>query len=131
MSMSSGQADRNLLFGILALQVNFLSRDALIQAMNAWVLDKQRSLGAILVEQGALRPDLHDALEVMVAKHVELHDHDPHKSLAAVSSSGALRHDLEQVADPDVQASVSHLGADPWQTQSTTDQRPSRTLRYR
>src|SRR5262249_40041689 len=31
-------ADRNLLFGILALQLDFVSRDALVAAMNAWVL---------------------------------------------------------------------------------------------
>jgi hypothetical protein len=31
-------ADRNLLFGILALQMDFIGRDALVQAMNAWVL---------------------------------------------------------------------------------------------
>ena len=46
--MSDGRADRNLLFGILALQMDFIARDALIGAMNAWVLDKARSLGDIL-----------------------------------------------------------------------------------
>jgi hypothetical protein len=35
-------ADRNLLFGILALQMDFIQRDALIAAMHAWVLDKTR-----------------------------------------------------------------------------------------
>jgi hypothetical protein len=33
--MSPAHADRNLLFGILALQVNFITRDALVQGMNA------------------------------------------------------------------------------------------------
>jgi hypothetical protein len=44
MSQPAGRpsADRNLLFGILALQMGFLSRDALVAAMNAWVLDKTR-----------------------------------------------------------------------------------------
>src|SRR5262249_49755447 len=35
-------ADRNLLFGILALQMDFIGRDALIAAMHAWVLDKAK-----------------------------------------------------------------------------------------
>src|SRR5262249_61660681 len=61
--MSAVPSDRNLLFGILALQVNFLTRDALILGMNAWVLEKHRPLGEILVEQGALRTDLHEMLE--------------------------------------------------------------------
>ena len=45
MSTPSASSDRNLLFGILALQVNFISRDALIKGMNAWVLEKHRPLG--------------------------------------------------------------------------------------
>jgi hypothetical protein len=45
-------ADRNLLFGILALQMDFISRYALIAAMHAWVTDKAKPLGQILVEQG-------------------------------------------------------------------------------
>ena len=36
--------DRNLLFGILALQMDFVRRDALITAMHAWVLDKAKPL---------------------------------------------------------------------------------------
>ncbi|MGA2255272.1 MAG: hypothetical protein ABSG53_11465 [Thermoguttaceae bacterium] len=31
-----------------------MSRDALVAAMNAWVLAKEKSLGEILVEQNAL-----------------------------------------------------------------------------
>ena len=41
-------ADRNLLFGILALQMDFISRDQLVRAMNAWVLDKKKPLAALL-----------------------------------------------------------------------------------
>src|SRR5262245_65353429 len=53
-TMSQAASDRNLLFGILALQMDFISRDALVAAMHAWVLDKQKSLGGILVACGAL-----------------------------------------------------------------------------
>ena len=38
--MSQSAADRNLLFGILALQMDFISRDQLIEALHAWVLAK-------------------------------------------------------------------------------------------
>jgi hypothetical protein len=40
-------ADRNLLFGILPLQSDFVTRDQLVEAMNAWVLEKHRPLGGI------------------------------------------------------------------------------------
>ena len=38
--MPQPHADRNLLFGILALQMDFISRDALVAAMHAWVFAK-------------------------------------------------------------------------------------------
>ena len=37
--MSHPASDRNLLFGVLALQLDFIRRDDLVAAMNAWVLD--------------------------------------------------------------------------------------------
>src|SRR5438270_4469259 len=105
--MARAEADRNLLFGILALQMDFIRRDALIAAMNAWVLEKHRPLGQILVERGDLDPRDFALLEPMVARHVEKHGDDPARSLAAVSSADSIRRDLGRVADPDVQASLA------------------------
>ena len=51
-----GAADRNLLFGVVALQMDFINGNTLIAAMHAWVLDKARPLGQVLVEQGKLAP---------------------------------------------------------------------------
>jgi serine/threonine-protein kinase len=114
--MAAPVADRNLLLGILALQMDFIRRDALIKAMNAWVLEKNKSLGLILLEQKALTADTHALLEALVQKHLALHDNDAEKSLAAVSSVGSLRKDLENIADADVQASLGHVAADPYAT---------------
>jgi tetratricopeptide (TPR) repeat protein/tRNA A-37 threonylcarbamoyl transferase component Bud32 len=122
--MSTANADRNLLFGILALQMDFVSRDGLIRGMNAWVLEKSKPLGQVLVEQGALPADAQTALDVLVKKHLELHGNDPEKSLAAVSSAVSVREDLKQVTDPDVQASLVHVptekSSDPFLTRCPT-----------
>ncbi len=82
-------ADRNLLFGILAVQMNFVGRDALIAAMHAWVLERSKPLGRILVEQQALSPARHDLLEQLVDEHLAAHGGDAEKSLAAVGGLGA------------------------------------------
>jgi serine/threonine protein kinase len=111
MPTSHPSADRNLLLGILALQMDFVTRDALVAGMHAWVLRKSTSLGQILLEQGALRADTHTLLEALVEKHLEMHDGNAHKSLAAVSSVGSLRDDLKQMADPDLCASLVHVSA--------------------
>lgn len=114
MSDSSRAAcDRNLLFGILALQMDFIGRDALIQAMHAWVLEKMKPLGQLLVEQGAMAEDARALLEPLVQKHLQMHSDDPAKSLASVGSVGSARQDLEQIADADVQASLAHISAAP------------------
>src|SRR6516165_9875215 len=104
--MPAAHTDRNLLFGILALQMDFVRKDALIAAMNAWVLAKDRPLGDLLREQGALDDGAHALLEALVRKHLALHGDDAAQSLAALSSLGPARQDLEHIADPDVQASL-------------------------
>jgi hypothetical protein len=106
-------ADRNLLFGILALQMDFIGRDALIAAMNAWVLDKAKPLGQVLQEQGVLSAERRALLEALVQEHLKQHDNDPEKSLAAVSSIKSVRQDLEQIADADVQASLAQCRLQP------------------
>jgi serine/threonine protein kinase/Flp pilus assembly protein TadD len=105
-------SDRNLLFGILALQMDFISRDGLIKGMNAWVLHKARPLGEILQEQGALPADAHALLESLVAKHLQLHG-DADKSLAALRSVGPVPQELQQIADAELHASLAHVSAAP------------------
>jgi hypothetical protein len=41
--------------------------------MNAWVLEKKKPLGQVLLDQQALRPDAHLLLEALAQKHLELH----------------------------------------------------------
>src|SRR5437762_5365972 len=104
-------ADRNLLFGILALQMDFIDRDALIRAMHAWVLDKRKSLGQVFLDQGELSGDRHGLLEALVQEHLKQHGNDTQQSLAALSSVASARDELRQIADAEVQASLAHVGA--------------------
>jgi hypothetical protein len=103
-------ADRNLLFGILALQMDFVSRDALITAMNAWVLHKNHALGDILVQQRAMPDDERRVLESLVEKHLARHGGDRQRSLLAIPTEPAVRKALESVEDFELQASLVSLG---------------------
>jgi WD40 repeat protein/serine/threonine protein kinase len=102
-------ADRNLLFGILAVQMNFVARDALIAAMHAWVLERSKPLGRILVEQQALSPSRHSLLEQLVDEHLAAHDGDAEKSLAAVGGAGPIRDALRPIADPEIRATLDRI----------------------
>jgi serine/threonine protein kinase len=104
--------DRGLLLGLLALQNNFVDRDALLSAFTAWVADKTRPLSEILRERGALDADTYALLEALVRKHLDLHGGDPERSLAALSTPGPVRRDLERITDPDLHDSLARVAAD-------------------
>lgn len=104
--MSSPVADRNLLFGILAVQMDFVSQDQLMAGMNAWVLDKGKPLGAYLVSSGALSADTHQLLQALVDKHIEQHNGDVEQSLAAVAPGAEVRDQLTRIANADAQTSL-------------------------
>ena len=108
--MSQPQSDRNLLFGVLALQMDFIDRDALVRGMNAWLLDKAKPLGRILMEQKALDPDAHALLDALVRKRLEKHGGDAERSLAALSSGARAADALKDINDPDLHQSIARLG---------------------
>jgi eukaryotic-like serine/threonine-protein kinase len=107
----SRSTDRNLLFGLLALQNNFIDRDALVDAFHRWVGDRSTALGQILLDRGALSSSRHALLAGLVAEHISLHGGDAEKSLAALSSVGSVREDLARIADPELHASLAQVSA--------------------
>ncbi|MBO0700144.1 MAG: serine/threonine protein kinase, partial [Zavarzinella sp.] len=100
--------DRNLLFGVLALQLDFVGRDAVIAGMNAWVLDKARSLGEILCERGDLTAARRALLDSLVDEHLQQHGGDARRSLESVTSRSTVADGLA-VNDPDTQTTLSAL----------------------
>jgi serine/threonine-protein kinase len=106
---SQATSDRNLLFGILAVQMDFITRDQLIAGMNAWLLSKAKPLGEILCGQGVISGELVALIEKLAEKHIEAHGNDAEKSLASVGAAASLKDHLARVEDPDVETSVGHL----------------------
>jgi serine/threonine protein kinase len=124
--MASGAgADRNLLFGVLALRTDFIGREALIAAVQAWAFEKSRPLGRILVGQGAVSEEDYEALESLVRRHLARHGDSPRRSLATLGPIGPAREHLARLDDPDVQASLSHLVAAPGATADPGAARPA------
>ncbi|QEG24906.1 protein kinase domain-containing protein [Mariniblastus fucicola] len=117
--LSASAADRNLLFGIVALQMNFIDRDSLIVAMNSWALKKTEPIEEILVEQGAMDAAAKVLLSALVDKHLEHHGHSAEESLGALSSgSDDLRASLLEIKDAELGQSVIHLGSNIQDSQS-------------
>ena len=122
---NASSADRNLLFGILAVQVNFIDSDTLVAAMNSWVLDKQKPLGRILVDQQKLTDEQLAAIDGLLEQHLKMHGGDPELSL--VSTRGGLEStvSLDSIHDFDVQASLAKLRSSQGPGDTTTDWHPA------
>ena len=75
--MGTASADRNLLFGVLAVQLDFISRDDLIAATSRWVLDKEQPLSDVFVEQGMISGEEAQLLDGVVKKHLQRNGDDP------------------------------------------------------
>ena len=102
-------ADRHLLFGLLALQNGLINQGALLAAFQAWTLDKSRSLADHLEARGDLTGPKRAALEALAAIHVEAHDGDVEKSLAAVPANRSTRASLAALGEPEIEATLDRV----------------------
>ena len=103
----SRSSDRNLLFGIVALQMDFISRDALIEALRDWTTQKEQPLGQVLVKRGDLSASRRELLEPLVDEHVRRHDDDPAASLASLNTLSDRPLDWHRVHDVDIAESLA------------------------
>jgi serine/threonine-protein kinase len=124
--MAAISADRNLLFGMLALQIGLIDQSKLVAAFQAWTLDKARSLGDHLVTHGDLDPEQCALLETLVAQHLKKH-RDAGESLAAVPAGRSTRESLARLGDPDLGALIAQLA--PGSTLADAED-PDRTSSY-
>jgi hypothetical protein len=67
--MAAPAAERDLLFGLLALQIGLIDQGQLVAAFQAWARDKARTLAEHLAGRGDLDPDQRAGVEAMVALH--------------------------------------------------------------
>jgi hypothetical protein len=99
-------ADRNLLYGMLAYLNGFISREQLLDAFTVWMGRKEAPLGELLRERASLTEEDQRFLDAFVERQIRHHG-DALQSLASLRVDPMARRDLEQLRDPDVQASLA------------------------
>ena len=105
-------AERNLLFGLLALQNGLINQAQLVAAFQAWSLDKAQSLADCLVARRDLNAAQRAAIEALAALHMDKHGGDAKKSLAAIPAGPSTRESLAQIGDPDIGGTLIRVGSD-------------------
>jgi serine/threonine-protein kinase len=117
-------ADRHLLFGLIALQVGLIDQAQLVAAFQAWARDKARPLANHLAVRGDLDTEGQAAVEAMVALHLRKHDGDPQRSLVSIPAGRSTRERLNAVGDAELAGSVARLGS------GAPEPNPDRTITY-
>lgn len=107
--MQNSMSDRNLLFGILAVQNDLISQDDLIHAMNAWLLESSKSIGQILVDQSRLDQVDCDLLDQMIRRHIAKNSGDLKKAIGAISSAEYFIDSLKQLNHSDLQVGIATI----------------------
>ncbi|MHC4598754.1 MAG: protein kinase domain-containing protein [Planctomycetota bacterium] len=115
-------AEKDLLFALLALQLKFVSKDRLVECGARWASDRAKSLRDLLVERAALDPEVQAALDALVEARVRIAG-DSDTSLLDLNPDDDVHHSLlELPLDPITRASLS-------QAKSSAPPRRSATVR--
>ncbi len=104
----TGPADRDLLFGLLALQNGLIDQGALVAAFQAWTLNKAGSLAEELVTRGDLDAEARAGIDAIVALHVRKHG-DVEQRLAAVRAGRSTRAVLACPEEQEIETSLGWL----------------------
>ena len=121
--------DRNLLFGVLALQADVIDADQFIKACTLWTTRKQIPLADLLIELGWVTPSDKADVERLVERKLRRHGGDPRAGLAAVADH--VKRSLAALQDDDIQRSLCDLpGPDAATTMVTVDDVPKPQERY-
>jgi eukaryotic-like serine/threonine-protein kinase len=118
--------DRNLLFGILALQADLIDRAQFVEACAAWAARKDAPLADLLVQRCWLTPEGREEVERLLRRKLDRHAGDARASLADALGQG-VRDSLAGLADADVQRSLAGAALP---SPSTVDHAPRLLRRY-
>ncbi len=122
--------DQNLLFGVLALQVDLLDAGQFAEACSAWAARKTQPLAALIQERGWISAAERAHVEFLLHRKLRKHGGDAHASLIAVSDDRA-RGVIAGIADVDVRQSLAELSTREDRTLiSTVAHEPGSRQRY-
>ncbi len=107
-SERSEQADRNLLFGLIAMQSDLIEMRHFVDACTLWGTRKDSSLAEILVEQGWLPAEDRQHVEYLLRRRIQKAHGDAKATLAGMPND--VKAALSSIDDRAVRESLSAIG---------------------
>lgn len=82
--------DRNLLFGVLAVQLKHIAPADLSRAAAVWAAEDDKDLGSVLVELGSMDENSRALIENLLGERVKAHGGDASKTLGSLGGAAAV-----------------------------------------
>ena len=105
--------DRNLLFGVLALQDEMIDREQFADVCAGWATRMKKPLAELLLERGWITPEDRQEIERRLERKVRKHGQDVHATFAAVAGGTDVQEALRSLARPRILDSLDRLGPVP------------------
>jgi hypothetical protein len=113
---TEAESECDLLLGVMACRMGFISQEALVSATRTQVREKSKTLGQILITKGVLDKETQLLLKSLVERHLSVHNGETTRSFAAISA-GDILCSLLIVDDQDLQRSLSKFSSPLSQTE--------------
>jgi serine/threonine-protein kinase len=121
-------AQRDLLFGLLALQNGLIEQVQLVAALESWTRDKARPLADHFARRGDLDPDQRACIEAMVALQLKKHGGDAGETLAAIPAGRSTRLRLAEAGDVELSRTVARVGSGSTEADADVDDSATYTV---
>src|SRR6266480_6853786 len=102
----SPDTDRNLLFGVLALQADLIDAAQFAEACSAWAGRKDVPLADLLVQRGWLNDEDRAHVEYLLRRSLKKHGGDARRSLGGLADGG-VRDVLRSLDDLGVHQTIA------------------------
>jgi eukaryotic-like serine/threonine-protein kinase len=100
--MNEIQADRNLMMGMLGLQLGLYTQPQLMAAMRMWAYQKNRLIEDLLVESGALESEKQTLLRKIAQQYLQLHAGNATQGVASLSFYSSVERELRGLDDEEL-----------------------------
>lgn len=100
--------DRNLLFGVLALQLDLIDASQFAEACAAWASRKKQPLSDLLRERGWITDDDRRDVDRLLERKLRKHGGNVHESLLTLADAD-VRAAVQDITDPEIRETLSIL----------------------
>jgi serine/threonine-protein kinase len=109
--MVIGHTNQQLLLGMLATELDFISGEQLTEAVDIWRRDSSQTMETVLANQGWLNDNDRQLLVPLTQRHIELHGGDANRSISSLSIADSVAAEMQSWGDQALDETLSYISS--------------------